>query len=64
MIDRVESFGHVCGSIPIGKVLNENCQVKHVKNLRVVDASMMPKPISCPIYLYIILLLWFEKNEK
>lgn len=37
---------HAMGTAAMGKVVNEQLQVNNVKNLRVVDASVFPAPIS------------------
>ena len=40
------TFYHTAGTASMGRVVDAECRVKGVKGLRVVDASIMPTPIS------------------
>ncbi|KAL5337901.1 alcohol oxidase [Aspergillus crustosus] len=40
------TFYHLAGSVAMGKVLDTDLRVKGVANLRVVDASVLPLPVS------------------
>ena len=40
------SFYHGCGSASMGKVVDTACRVKGVEDLRIVDASVIPVPLS------------------
>ena len=40
------TFYHTAGTASMGRVVDAECQVKGVAGLRVVDASVMPTPIS------------------
>lgn len=40
------SLGNVAGTVPLGTVLNSKLEVKGVKGLRVMDASVMPSIVS------------------
>jgi len=40
------SFYHVAGTASMGQVVDTECRVKGVEGLRVVDASVLPTPIS------------------
>ena len=48
--NRIRDFGfsldHPAGSCAMGKVVDSKCKVTGVENLRVVDASIFPVPIS------------------
>lgn len=50
---RVRDFGysldHPMGTCSMGKVVDSHCRVVGVKGLRVVDASVIPIPLSCHI---------------
>lgn len=45
--DCVVSFWHTAGTLSMGTVVDTECRVKGVSNLRVVDASILPVPLSC-----------------
>ena len=47
--DWVLSEYHPCGSLAMGDAVDSHLRVKGVKNLRVVDASIFPNHVSCPI---------------
>ena len=47
--DWVLSEYHPCGSLAMGDAVDSRLRVKGVKNLRVVDASIFPNHVSCPI---------------
>lgn len=48
------TFFHTAGTAALGSVLDEECRVKGVDRLRVVDASVLPRPIAAhlqaPVY--------------
>lgn len=50
-----ESFGHLSSTVPLGTCLDQNCLVIGTKNLRVVDASIFPQPLSTPLNLTVIM---------
>lgn len=55
ILRNIESYGHPSSTIPLNKVLDSNCCVKGIENLRVVDASIFPKPLSTPLNLTVIM---------
>ena len=38
----IMSYGHMVGTCPMGPVLDADCRVHRIPNLRVADASVMP----------------------
>ena len=40
------TFYHTAGTASMGEVVDAECKVKGVLGLRVVDASVMPTPVS------------------
>lgn len=56
IMEDIESFGHPVGTVPMGVVLDEFCVVRGMKNLRVVDGSVFPYPVSCPPNITIIMI--------
>ena len=54
-ITLYESYGHMMGSVPLGKCLDHDCRVLGINGLRVVDASIFPKPLSTPLNLTVIM---------
>lgn len=40
------TFFHLAGSVSMGEVVDTECRVKGVEGLRVVDASVLPTPLS------------------
>lgn len=56
IIENIDSFGHPTSTIPMGDILDEYCRVIGKKNLRVVDASVFPYPVSCPPNVTIIMI--------
>ena len=45
------SYGHMVGTCPMGPVLDADCRVHGIPNLRVADASVMPTIPSGNTYL-------------
>ena len=42
-LDRATiSYGHMVGTCPMGPILDADCRVHGIANLRVADASVMP----------------------
>ncbi|AYV81348.1 MAG: dehydrogenase [Harvfovirus sp.] len=56
IMEEIESFGHPVSTVPMGAVLDQFCRVKGMKNLRVVDGSIFPYPVSCPPNVTIIMI--------
>lgn len=50
------SYGHMTSTCPMGTVLDANCNVQGVENLRVVDASSMPTIPSGNTYLGCVMM--------
>ena len=44
--DWATSFNHILGTCAMGKVVDERLQVKGMRGLRIVDASVIPTQIS------------------
>lgn len=45
----IRTLFHPAGSASMGKVVDSEMRAKGVKKLRVVDASVTPTPLACPI---------------
>ncbi|AYV84617.1 MAG: choline dehydrogenase [Hyperionvirus sp.] len=56
IMDDIDSFGHPVSTVAMGTVLDEFCRVRGIKNLRVVDASVFPYPVSCPPNVTVIMV--------
>jgi len=56
IVDGIDSFGHPTSTVPMGEVVDEFCMVHGMKNLRVVDASVFPYPVSCPPNVTVIMV--------
>lgn len=54
--NNLEHFQHGSGTIPMGEILDWCGAVKEIKNLRVIDASIIPYVISTPINLTVIMM--------
>ena len=50
------SYGHRVGTCPMGPVLDAECRVHGIPNLRVADASPMPTISSGNTYLGCVML--------
>ena len=50
------SYGHMVGTCPMGPVLDADCRVHGIPNLRVADASVMPTIPSGNTYLGVVMV--------
>jgi choline dehydrogenase len=50
-----DSFGHPSSTVALGKCIDSECKIYLTDNLRVVDASIFPKPLSAPLNLTCIM---------
>ncbi|AYV78862.1 MAG: dehydrogenase [Edafosvirus sp.] len=56
ILKEADSFAHGCCTLPMGSVVDQNGKVYGIDNLRVVDASIFPLPISAPPNLTVIMV--------
>jgi choline dehydrogenase len=52
----VDSFCHPSSTIPLGTIVDENCKMYGIENLRIVDASVIPMPLSAPLHLTVLMI--------
>lgn len=50
-----DSFGHPSSTVALGKCIDPECKIYGTSNLRVVDASIFPRPLSTPLNLTCIM---------
>lgn len=56
IIKNVDSFGHASCTVGMGHVVDDEGLIKGISNLRVVDASIFPSIVSCPINATVIMI--------
>ena len=54
-LTKVVTYSHPTSTIPLGICVDNECKLKGVNNLRVVDASVFPKPLSTVLNLTCIM---------